>query len=343
MNDCVALQQPLEGDFVESTDSLIFDVKGLLHPPDRVVAYVRYVPDPKGDRLRQGKRYRKLYDLNERQKFLRECFRGYLYFDPVLNREIQGVPRSKVKRYYDPRDRAEELTRSSALDGLEAVTVEFLDLLRSATGSPLACFGISGSLLVGMHRDTSDIDLTVYGRAAANKVAEALQTIRHDDGAVMPYSTEGLWRLRESRLMVQAMTWKDFVWHEKRKTLQGLFHGRDYFLRCVKNPGEILERYGENRYFPLGCATVDALVVDDSEAVFTPCSYSIKCDRVIEGPKSAEPSEIVSFRGRFTQQAKTGERIQAKGILERVVGSATEHFRLTIGEHCSDYLVVRRR
>ena len=83
MNHSAFPRQPLEGDFIESTDSLIFDVKGLLHPPDRVVAYVRYVPHLHGERLREGQRYRKLYDLDERQSFLNKCFRDYLYFDPV--------------------------------------------------------------------------------------------------------------------------------------------------------------------------------------------------------------------------------------------------------------------
>lgn len=34
----------MEGDFVETHDHLIFDVKGFLHPQDRVIAFLRYVP-----------------------------------------------------------------------------------------------------------------------------------------------------------------------------------------------------------------------------------------------------------------------------------------------------------
>ena len=33
-----------EGDFLETNDGLIFDVKGLLHPPERKIAYLRYIP-----------------------------------------------------------------------------------------------------------------------------------------------------------------------------------------------------------------------------------------------------------------------------------------------------------
>ena len=41
-----------EGDLIEIQDNVIFDVKGLVHPPNRVVAFIRYVPDPNGNRQR---------------------------------------------------------------------------------------------------------------------------------------------------------------------------------------------------------------------------------------------------------------------------------------------------
>ena len=34
----------VEGDFIETKDGIIFDVKGFLHPINRTIAYIRYVP-----------------------------------------------------------------------------------------------------------------------------------------------------------------------------------------------------------------------------------------------------------------------------------------------------------
>jgi predicted nucleotidyltransferase len=34
----------VEGDFIETKDGIIFDVKGFLHPADRIIAYIRYIP-----------------------------------------------------------------------------------------------------------------------------------------------------------------------------------------------------------------------------------------------------------------------------------------------------------
>ena len=39
-----------EGDYVETFDGHIFDVKGLVHPPRKVIAYLKYVPDLFGER-----------------------------------------------------------------------------------------------------------------------------------------------------------------------------------------------------------------------------------------------------------------------------------------------------
>ena len=57
----------IEGDYIETkNDGLIFDVKGLLHPKDRKICFLRFYPSPEGDRVRYGKHYKKIYDLKKR-------------------------------------------------------------------------------------------------------------------------------------------------------------------------------------------------------------------------------------------------------------------------------------
>ena len=73
-----------EGDFIETVDNLIFDVKGLVHPPSRVVAYVRYIQNITGERKRRKIAYKKIYSLNEREKLLEKKYPQYLFYDPIF-------------------------------------------------------------------------------------------------------------------------------------------------------------------------------------------------------------------------------------------------------------------
>jgi len=327
-----------EGDFIETVDNFIFDVKGIVHPPDRVIAYLRYVPDEKGGRTRLGVQYRKVYGLKRREAFLRKNAPIYSYFDPVAHRKLQGVPLEKIRVLHEPIEKLQQLSAKKSLDQMEEDALELVRLLKSATGLPSRRFGISGSLLVDLYDQNSDIDLIVYGKRESHKVLEALKRLQYN----MPlerYDKSGIRRLYEARCMQNAMSFTAFTMHEKRKFLEGRFRRRDYFIRCIKDWSEVKEKYGDRYYYPLGSSIIRAVVDDDSENILTPCVYKVAQAKVLSGKKTAVPSQVVSFRGRFCEQAFQGERVQARGRVERVVNSYGEWYRMVVGESLSDHLV----
>ena len=76
----------IEGDYIETKkDNLIFDVKGLLHPKDCKICFLRFYPTPQGDRVRYGKNYRKIYDLKQRYQFLKDNFPKYFFYSKELD------------------------------------------------------------------------------------------------------------------------------------------------------------------------------------------------------------------------------------------------------------------
>jgi hypothetical protein len=201
--------------------------------------------------------------------------------------------------------------------------------------------GISGSLLVKLHIPDSDIDPVVYGSENCLKVYEALKSLLQDRMSdVKAYSLEELHKLFEFRVRDTRTSFEDFVRTESRKVLQGKFRGRDYFIRFVKDWSEIKTEYGAIRYKNVGYARVEAKIKDDSEAIFTPCSYKIGNVRVLQGP-SFPIEEIASFRGRFCEQAREGEKVVAQGKVERVMDLEhnREYFRLLLGGKPSDFMV----
>ena len=98
-----------EGDFIETVEGLFFDVKGLLHPPHRIIAFIRYFPDKRGRRKKEGVTYSKIYSLSEKYKFLEERFPQYLVYNYLMDEIICEVPIKNIKKYYNPIQKLQEL------------------------------------------------------------------------------------------------------------------------------------------------------------------------------------------------------------------------------------------
>jgi predicted nucleotidyltransferase len=335
-----------EGDFIKTKDGIIFEVKGLVHPSDKIIAFPRFVLDVNGKRKHKNFRYNKIYSLSERFVFLEQKYPHYIIYDSIFGEKLCEIPLEDVKRVYNPVDCLKRLRKRRNLDSLEATALQCLKVLKENANVSWSKLGVSGSLLVKMHTETSDIDPVVYGSENCWKVHLALQKLLEKGGTPFkPYTVEELKGLFAFRSKDTSMSFEDFVVVESRKVWQGKFMGRDYFIRFVKDWKEVDEKYGDVKYRNAGYAKIEATVVDDSESIFTPCTYKIEDVKVVEGPKLQPIKEIASFRGRFCEQARKGERVIAQGKLEHVMDyrKNSEHFRVLIGNTPSDYMILKFR
>jgi len=264
--------------------------------------------------------------------------------DPVFDEVLCEVNVRDVKRHYVPSEKLSELRVSEDLDSLEKKSLRLAEMLREKASIGWDTLGISGSVLAGLHTAKSDIDLVVYGSENCRKAHSALQRLLTSEGSQLKrYTKADLKKLFDFRSKDTDMTFEDFVRTESNKTMQGKFLDTDYFVRFVKDWNEVEEKYGDIQYRNVGHASIEALVVDDSEGIFTPCTYRIANPRFLEGSKSELVKEVVSFRGRFCEQAKAGERIVARGKIERVTDTRNEsqHFRLLVGNDHEDFIVLQ--
>ncbi|MCW4046683.1 MAG: hypothetical protein NWE99_03865 [Candidatus Bathyarchaeota archaeon] len=334
-----------EGDLIKTRDNVIFDVKGLVHPPDKIIAFPRYIPSQTGTRRKGKDLYGKVYNLAERFKYLQENAPNLIVHDPVFDENLCEVPVGAVKKRYDPVAKLASLRTSKRLEPLEKKAVRLAEDLKENAAIPWSAIGISGSVLVGLHTSKSDLDPIVYGVDACRKAYAALENLLQDgESRFKPYSRDGLRALFDFRSKDTIMTFEDFARVESRKAFQGMFEGVDYFVRFVKDWNEVHEQYGDVCYKNCGYAKITATVADDSEALFTPCTYKIENATVIEGARLEPILEIVSFRGRFCEQAQKGEAVTAQGKVERVTNMKTgkEHYRIILGNQPADYMVLSR-
>jgi hypothetical protein len=314
------------------------------HPPDRRIAVLRYMPDGSSGNRRKGDIwYRRLYHFDEQEQLLRTALPIYLAYDPVFQTTLQSVPLSMVHAIYDPRRRFRELADAQTRSEIEDDAFAFLSLLQDEARVPPSALGITGSLLTGLYTEKSDLDAVVFGSENCNKVYQALRRILDAlrDGELRRLDAAGMEELFAQRAADTRMDYHEFLALEKRKVNQGLFRKRPYFIRFVKEAHEASGIYGRLRYTSQGRAVIAASITDDREAIFTPCRYSLSAVRILEGVQLPHLSEIVSFRGRFCEQARTGERVTASGTLERIEdGHGDVRHRLLVGNFPEDGMSI---
>jgi len=339
----MVMQRVVEGFAVETIEGWIFTVKGHLHPPDRWIAYLRYLPDPFGDRTREGVAYRRLYRFEDQVDLLRARHPEYLCLDPVLGIEVQSVPRSSVEAVHDPGAFLARLRETGPADPVQGDALALAGLLQQAAGVPWSELGVSGSVMLGTHRRDSDLDLLVYGEKSSRAVYRALaELLQEADGPIRMPDDEELGGVHAAHSPDTPLTFQDFARHQRRKVNEGRYRGRPFFLRFVKRPEEAGETYGQRRYQPAGRATIRAAVHDDGDAIFTPCCCSVRQVTALEGAPVDDLREIVSFRGRFSDQVRAGEVAEARGSVERVVHeTADAYHRLVVGGQAGDWLLAR--
>jgi predicted nucleotidyltransferase len=321
----------VEGDYIETVEGLLFAVKGVHHPTDRVIAYLRYVPDPSGERERGEKRYKRVYDIDETTHFLRENYSHYLSEVDFLDKFLQTVPVKKISRLYEPRAAMQSIFKAPKTR-LEQVMKSFISAIIAGSNVSLTSFGISGSMLIGLVAEGSDIDLIVYGERNGLRTYNALKILR-EKKEIKPYDAESVKKVAKSRWGDTGIDLSNFMDIEMKKFLHGIYNDTEYFIRLVKTRNE---RREVSR--PIQLVRGRAVISDDRLSIFTPCRYRVDKVTVIDPKIDYAVSELISYRGKFTEQAKKGDFIEFRGTLEEVEQANQKYFRIVLGG-TGDYLV----
>uniref|UniRef100_A0A7C2VGU8 Polymerase nucleotidyl transferase domain-containing protein n=1 Tax=Ignisphaera aggregans TaxID=334771 RepID=A0A7C2VGU8_9CREN len=327
----------LEGFFYRLRSGDIFYAKGVTHPEGYAVAYPRYVVDLAGDRVdRSGVRYRRLGTLEEEYSYASSRYSGYVRLDRFYCREVVLVPLSDIEHIYNPIQRARELLESTPEDSVLAdVRNMVLDLVE-ATG--VKDIGVSGSVLVGLHREDSDIDIVVYGIDNSRRVYRYLSEVVDKDPRYRRYSADDVLGLYLRRSAETPIPFDQVLKQESRRVLEGFFGRREYFVRLLKYPWEE-PSYGSYVCSKLGKAVLRLRVLDASEAMLTPCRYAVEVVEHVDGVR-ADVVEVYSLRGRFAEVAREGDIVIARGTVELIETLSGEmYYRLYLGDR-DDYLVL---
>jgi len=308
--------RPVEGFYVEDADGAIFAVKGILHPRGRLVVVPRYVPSKRGERGGGARRYHKMPSSS--YKLTMDSWPRLRYVDPYLGVELLAMRVGEITKTYDPVLGLAELRRRASTP-LHRACVSLADALESG-GVEAGRLGVSGSMLLGLERGISDIDLVVYGYADGRRGVEVLRGLRAQ-GQTSPRGGH-----LPNPMHIPA---KANLVHEGRKALKGMlnFKGRsiDFLVRCIPLEDECRERYGGAKHTDLGPMKAEAIVVDDGLGTFLPTRYGAR-GTCPEGLRF----DIVSYGGIICEQARRGERVLVSGKKEIVDEMGGAHIEIVV-------------
>jgi predicted nucleotidyltransferase len=340
-------------DAIQSSEGIIFRVFGYSHPKDAYLCDAEYANakifqsnDPRAPRegRKEGLFY-KFYN-DEGMKLVARKYPQYLVKHEMLDLKIVGVPHNLIAEAPQPQTRLQDLLRRGPTDSLLAAMERVLTVVTSKSGVSPQSFGVFGSMLHGFHHPKySDIDFTIYGKAENRQICYTMAQLYSDQNS--GFSNEF-----ESNRVMDGKTWRfknftvsDFIWHQRRKMIYGLYDDRKSSGRIIKAEFEPVKDWNEikNEYDPetritqKGWVKMKARIIADDYAPFIPSIYSIEPLEILRGPPEAlEAKRVFSYMEEFRQQALRDETIIVEGNLEEVTSHNHRLLQVTL-TYCPRY------
>ena len=342
-----------ESTLIDTTDGFQCKTYANEHPDGFIIVKPKYIPADaiKGD----GLKYRFLFEKclvrfnlfarkAELQKYVqqfRATFPDYIYDSPIHSNWFFVVPRNKIKTVHDGRSGLRELLKVPLRDCDDYLVLvrELVDFLMKS-GVSSESLGIMHSTLMGNYTlGKSDIDIIIYGKDNGWKILDYMNTASHPK---LKWKTDEEWATyyKEHKTSESShFTEKEYVQQMKRKKYEGTFGGTVFTLFTVEEPHETWFKWGDEKYEPLGTATIQAAVTNHYNSHVRPGFYEVESTEMLEYDgnalnKSIQLKKVVTYSIPFVQQALKGETIKACGLLELVTPKNTEHkpyYRLVVG------------
>jgi hypothetical protein len=223
-------------------------------------------------------------------------------------------------------------------------------VISEESGVPLNRLGITGSILVNVHKVSfSDIDLVVYGREETRGVKESLLSLYERKGTgVERLRGEKLSRWSKEMSLVHPFSIPEAKkLYNARKWNKGTFRGTIFSIHPTKVEEEVSDRYGDEYYKSRGMVEAKAKVVDSADSYFLPAVYLVN-EVQFEGNTHFDTVEkVVSYEGLYSDVASNGDQIIIRGKLEEVhdASGQLKSRRILVGSpeaHASDYVKVAK-
>ena len=331
-----------EAALVDSTDGIQFKVYSSTHPKGFVIAKPKYIPSDLMNLTGLKKRFlfsKCMYRFNlfnnkeiveKNLQEIRKKFPYYIYESKNHRNWFLGIPKEKIKKFYDTKKGLQELLKVPIgdLDKYLKAVRKLVDILIEA-GISTENLGISHSTLLGNYTlGESDIDLLIFGIKNGWKAIKHLE--KYENPSLKWKSKEDWAWYYQKRIVSKVYTEKEYVANMVRKKDDGFIDGNVFSLFCIENEDESWYDW-DDEHEPLGTVKIKAKVKDAYNSIIRPGYYELKETKVLEGYEDVPIKRIVTWARPFSLQAKENEHIEACGLLEKVKSKDGEFYQVVIG------------
>ena len=310
-------------DIFHDTEGRVFVVLGYIQPSDRILSFLKYVPDPSGEWQSGDIKYKRIFwgGVSSTIDGMSLLPPNYIVRDHHFGTDLLEPPREKIKKYFSPEMRLKEILESGPNDPLEELAKRGADTLHDALGIQYDHIGVAGSILwKGHNMERSDINMNIYGFDASWKLHENYESL-----------TEG----REDARLRKLPDWKHAMSRVharvpimKAEDLENLFTRRKALclgdvcigITPILLPGEAPIHYGSESYTVVSTEpiTVEMEIERAEFGIFHPAIYECQSPP-LDAIDGDFVKRIMVYDGAFGGLLRVGDHVEITGTPQKVV------------------------
>ena len=324
LRDLACIDLPLQvrdRDIFQDIEGRVFVVLGFIQPSDRILSFLKYLPDPSGDWQSGDVKYKRIFwgSVSSTVDGM-NILSDYIVQDSHFGTDLLEPPREVVERYYSPELRLSEIIDGGPKDSLEDLAKRGAETLHDALGIKFEHIGVAGSILWKAHSlGKSDINMNIYGFDNAWNLYNNYESLVEErEGArlrELPDWEHAISRVHSRVPVMRSEDLQNLFTRRKALCLSDVCIG----ITPVLLPDESPIQHGSETYTAVSSNphTITIEVENADFGIFHPSIYEGQSSSldVLEGDSVAR---IMVYDGAFGGLLRTGDRVEVTGIIQKV-------------------------
>jgi predicted nucleotidyltransferase len=309
-------------DIYHDVEGRVFVVLGFIQPADRILSFLKYVPDPYGEWQSGDIKYKRIFwgSVSSTIDGMNILPSDYIIKDTHFGTDLLEPARENVAKYFSPELRLKEIFDGGPRDPLEDLAKRGAETLHDALGIKQENIGVAGSILWKAHSlGKSDINMNIYGFDTAWKLHNNYESLTDERGGARLRELPD-WEHAMSRVLARVPIMKS-------EDLENLFARRRALclgdicigITPILLPEESPIPHGSETYTTVSTNlhTITMEVENVEFGIFHPAIYEGQSP-FLDELDGKSVSRIMVYDGAFGGLLRAGDRVEVTGIIQRV-------------------------